>query len=59
MSSGPSTSLSSSWTSQLTRRSCLDDEELDFLGAPWHKYEELACKNGIDVLRWVFFLHAP
>ncbi|KAG6908389.1 hypothetical protein DXG01_004818 [Tephrocybe rancida] len=30
---------------------CLDDEELDFLGAPWPEYESLANANGIDVLR--------
>lgn len=30
---------------------CLDDAELDFLGAPWSKYEYLAGRNGIDVLR--------
>lgn len=31
--------------------SCLNDEELDFLGAPWPKYHELATKNSIDVIR--------
>ncbi|KAG5646297.1 hypothetical protein DXG03_003894 [Asterophora parasitica] len=30
---------------------CLDDGELEFLGAPWPEYEALAGANGIDVLR--------
>ncbi|KAG6891736.1 hypothetical protein C0992_006156 [Termitomyces sp. T32_za158] len=30
---------------------CLDDGELDFLGAPWSEYENLANDNGIDVFR--------
>ncbi|GLB37237.1 putative protein tyrosine/serine/threonine phosphatase activity [Lyophyllum shimeji] len=30
---------------------CLDDSELEFLGAPWIEYERLAKLNGIDVLR--------
>ncbi|KAF5386052.1 hypothetical protein D9615_002426 [Tricholomella constricta] len=30
---------------------CLDDSELEFLGAPWVEYEALARANGIDVLR--------
>ncbi|KAF9456078.1 hypothetical protein BDZ94DRAFT_1276568 [Collybia nuda] len=30
---------------------CLDDQELEFLGAPWSEYEECAGNNGIDVLR--------
>ncbi|KAG6857273.1 hypothetical protein H0H87_007106 [Tephrocybe sp. NHM501043] len=30
---------------------CLDDGELEFLGAPWQEYENLANANGIDVLR--------
>ncbi|KAG6862290.1 hypothetical protein C0995_015987 [Termitomyces sp. Mi166 len=30
---------------------CLDDGELDFLGAPWPEYENLANDNGIDVFR--------
>lgn len=33
--------------------SCLDDEELFYLGAPWPEYEERARINGIDVLRFV------
>lgn len=33
--------------------SCLDDGELDFLGAPWSEYENLANDNGIDVFRFV------
>lgn len=38
--------------------SCLDDQELELLGAPWAEYEECARINGIDVLRFVigFFL---
>lgn len=31
--------------------SCLDDEELQFLGAPWTEYEHCANQTGIDVLR--------
>ncbi|KAH0589325.1 hypothetical protein H2248_005087 [Termitomyces sp. 'cryptogamus'] len=30
---------------------CLDDGELNFLGAPWPEYENLANDNGIDVFR--------
>ncbi|KAJ7251761.1 protein-tyrosine phosphatase-like protein, partial [Mycena haematopus] len=30
---------------------CLDDAELDFLGAPWHLYERAAKAVGISVLR--------
>ncbi|CAA7259261.1 unnamed protein product [Cyclocybe aegerita] len=30
---------------------CLDDSELDFLGAPWPEYERCAKNNRIDVLR--------
>ncbi|KAG5653624.1 hypothetical protein H0H81_011850 [Sphagnurus paluster] len=30
---------------------CLDDGELEFLGAPWCEYETLARDNSIDVLR--------
>ena len=30
---------------------CLDDEELAFLGAPWHEYERSADELGIDVVR--------
>ncbi|KDR75407.1 hypothetical protein GALMADRAFT_249461 [Galerina marginata CBS 339.88] len=30
---------------------CLDDNELEFLGAPWPEYEHSAKKIGIDVLR--------
>ncbi|RDB24873.1 hypothetical protein Hypma_008087 [Hypsizygus marmoreus] len=30
---------------------CLDDGELEFLGAPWSEYENSAKSNGIDVLR--------
>ncbi|PPQ99745.1 hypothetical protein CVT24_009728 [Panaeolus cyanescens] len=30
---------------------CLDDDELEFLGAPWSEYERYASKLGIDVLR--------
>lgn len=36
--------------------SCLDDGELEFLGAPWSEYEVLARNNGIDVLRSVCLL---
>ncbi|KDN52537.1 hypothetical protein K437DRAFT_272402 [Tilletiaria anomala UBC 951] len=31
---------------------CLDDEELAFLGAPWHEYEQSADALGIDVVRF-------
>ncbi|KAG8906940.1 hypothetical protein FRB99_005714 [Tulasnella sp. 403] len=30
---------------------CLDDSELEFLGAPWKEYSELARRLGLDVLR--------
>ncbi|KAG8720782.1 hypothetical protein FRC08_018241 [Ceratobasidium sp. 394] len=30
---------------------CLDDDELDFLGAPWPEYEDAASTVGLDVLR--------
>jgi protein-tyrosine phosphatase len=30
---------------------CLDDAELEFLGAPWHLYERAAKSIGISVLR--------
>jgi protein-tyrosine phosphatase len=39
---------------------CLDDAELEFLGAPWHLYERAAKAVGISVLRyapWSFFSH--
>lgn len=40
--------------------SCLDDEELEFLGSPWSEYSDHAQKYGIDVLRYVkpFSVHA-
>lgn len=31
--------------------SCLDDEELAFLGAPWDEYVKTAGEVGLDVLR--------
>ena len=31
--------------------SCLDDNELEFLGAPWSEYERCASRTGLDVLR--------
>ncbi len=30
---------------------CLDDEELEFLGVPWHLYLQSAMALGLDVLR--------
>jgi len=30
---------------------CLDDNELEFLGAPWSEYEHCASRTGLDVLR--------
>ncbi|KAG8727391.1 hypothetical protein FRC12_022541, partial [Ceratobasidium sp. 428] len=30
---------------------CLDDDELEFLGAPWPEYEDAANSVGLDVLR--------
>lgn len=33
------------------RCSCLDDTELEFLGAPWPKYIEAASRNGMQVIR--------
>jgi hypothetical protein len=38
---------------QLTVFSCLDDEELNFLGAPWPEYSQASRELGIDILRWV------
>ena len=31
--------------------SCLDDEELQYLGAPWDEYSRTADELSIDVLR--------
>jgi hypothetical protein len=31
--------------------SCLDDEELDFLGASWPEYSQTARELGLDILR--------
>jgi hypothetical protein len=31
--------------------SCLDDSELQFLGAPWNEYAHEASQLGIDILR--------
>jgi hypothetical protein len=36
--------------------SCLDDSELQFLGAPWEEYGREASVVGLDVLRYVPFL---
>lgn len=36
--------------------SCLDDEELYYLGAPWEEYSRTADELGLDVLRLVPFL---
>ena len=33
--------------------SCLDDDELEYLGAPWSEYEHCASRTGLDVLRCV------
>ena len=33
--------------------SCLDDSELQFLGAPWEEYAREASVVGLDVLRYV------
>ncbi|KAJ1304708.1 hypothetical protein OPQ81_005847 [Rhizoctonia solani] len=30
---------------------CLDDDELEFLGAPWNEYQKYAREVGLDVLR--------
>lgn len=35
--------------------SCLDDEELQYLGAPWDEYSRTADELGLDVLRFVVF----
>ncbi len=37
--------------------SCLDDDELEFLGAPWKEYEQCAKQIGIDVLRYAPTIH--
>ena len=31
--------------------SCLDDSELEYLGAPWSEYEQCTSRTGLDVLR--------
>lgn len=36
--------------------SCLDDEELGFLGAPWDEYSVAAAELGLDILRYVRLL---
>lgn len=33
--------------------SCLDDDELELLGASWPQYSEVAQSVGLDVLRYV------
>jgi hypothetical protein len=35
------------------RDSCLDDAELEFLGAPWDEYVSAADEIGMDVLQYV------
>jgi len=30
---------------------CLDDEELDFLGSPWHEYDRVARELGLTIYR--------
>jgi protein-tyrosine phosphatase len=35
----------------LIRNSCLDDTELDFLGASWPKYEAAAKAHGLQIIR--------
>lgn len=37
--------------------SCLDDEELDLLGASWPQYHAIAQVVGLDVLRYAIPLH--
>lgn len=34
-------------------RSCLDDDELQYLGAPWEEYSRTADELSLDVLRYV------
>lgn len=36
--------------------SCLDDDELGFLGAPWEEYARAAGELGLDVLRYVIVM---
>lgn len=38
-------------------KSCLDDEELEFLGVSWTDYASLAEHIGIDVLRCAIMSH--
>lgn len=33
--------------------SCLDDNEMDFLGAPWPEYFQAAQEIGLEILRSV------
>lgn len=43
------------WNNLIARfgLSCLDDSELEYLGAPWPEYCRIADEIGIDVLRYV------
>ncbi|KAF9007976.1 protein-tyrosine phosphatase-like protein [Cyathus striatus] len=38
---------------------CLDDDELQFLGAPWPEYKQLAHETGIDILRSLMSYRIP
>lgn len=39
----------------IVHRSCLDDEELEFLiGVSWIEYCQVAHREGLDVLRYAF-----
>lgn len=44
-------------SSALMNSSCLDDEELSYLGAPFEEYETNAKLVGLDVIRFVYSLH--
>lgn len=47
---GPS-KLEPRFTTLTWYNSCLDDTELEFLGAPWPEYQTATNKIGLDVLR--------
>jgi protein-tyrosine phosphatase len=39
--------------------SCLDDEELRYLGAPWEEYSSVADGLSLDILRFVLHISCP
>ena len=44
------------YINNIVNRSCLDDEELEFLiGISWIEYCQVAHREGLDVLRYTFY----